>query len=172
MTKDIFKDSRFTKKQYMDGLIQASGNAESVADVKRAMKKDIGPDGVESFFSNMPKGSFGLEKGDIADETIHFFKPSSKDSIEFSTKRAMSRAPRDLAAAKKRARVQAAEARTQKILANMSKEDKKSFDNMGKAALELKGNNKGGLAKKTKSYSRGGLTKAGHNDMRKGGLFK
>ena len=164
--------AKFTNKRYMDALIEASGNSQSIKDIKRVMKKDRGADGVESFFSNMPKGSFGLEKGDIADETIHFFKPSSKDSIKFSTERAMSRAPRDLAAAKKRARVQAAEARTQKILANMSEEDKKSFDNMGKAALELKGNNKGGLAKKTKSYSRGGLTKAGHNDMRKGGLFK
>jgi|TARA_B110000285_G_C14954620_1_gene528531 hypothetical protein len=33
-------------------------------------------------------------------------------------------------------------------------------------------NNKGGLTKKTKGYTRGGLTKSGHNDMRKGGLFR
>ena len=34
------------------------------------------------------------------------------------------------------------------------------------------GNNKGGLAKKTKGFKQGGLAGAGHNDMRKGGLFK
>jgi len=32
--------------------------------------------------------------------------------------------------------------------------------------------NKGGLAKKTKSFKQGGLAGTGHNDMRKGGLFK
>ena len=34
------------------------------------------------------------------------------------------------------------------------------------------GNNKGGLAKKTKGFKHGGLAGTGHNDMRKGGLFK
>ena len=34
------------------------------------------------------------------------------------------------------------------------------------------GNNKGGLAKKTKGFKHGGLVRTGHNDMRKGGLFK
>ena len=34
------------------------------------------------------------------------------------------------------------------------------------------GNNKGGLAKKTKGFKQGGLAGQGHNDMRKGGLFK
>jgi len=34
------------------------------------------------------------------------------------------------------------------------------------------GNNKGGLAKKTKGFKQGGLVGQGHNDMRKGGLFK
>ena len=34
------------------------------------------------------------------------------------------------------------------------------------------GNNKGGLAKKTKGFKQGGLAGTGHNDMRKGGLFK
>ena len=33
-------------------------------------------------------------------------------------------------------------------------------------------NNKGGLAKKTKGFKQGGLAGQGHNDMRKGGLFK
>ena len=33
-------------------------------------------------------------------------------------------------------------------------------------------NNKGGLAKKTKGFKHGGLAGQGHNDMRKGGLFK
>ena len=38
---------------------------------------------------------------------------------------------------------------------------------------EAQEKNKGEVVtKKTKSYSRGGLTKMGHNDMRKGGLFK
>ena len=32
--------------------------------------------------------------------------------------------------------------------------------------------NKGGLAKKTKGFKQGGLAGTGHNDMRKGGLFK
>ena len=164
--------AKFTNKRYMDALIEASGNSQSIKDIKRVMKKDRGADGVESFFSSMPKGSFGMEKGDVADETIYFFKPSSKDNIKFETERAMRTAPNRATAARKKARVQAAEARTQKILDGMSDEDKKSFDNLGTAARELKGNNKGGLAKKTKSYSRGGLTKAGHNDMRKGGLFK
>jgi len=34
------------------------------------------------------------------------------------------------------------------------------------------GNSKGGLAKKTKGFKHGGLAGQGHNDMRKGGLFK
>ena len=34
------------------------------------------------------------------------------------------------------------------------------------------GNNKGGLAKKTKGFKHGGLAGTGHNDMRKGGLFR
>ena len=34
------------------------------------------------------------------------------------------------------------------------------------------GNNKGGLAKKTKGFKQGGLAGTGHNDMRKGGLFR
>tara|TARA_R100000908_G_C3659625_1_gene87505 strand:+ start:232 stop:627 length:396 start_codon:yes stop_codon:yes gene_type:complete len=34
------------------------------------------------------------------------------------------------------------------------------------------GKNRGGLAKKTKGFKQGGLAGTGHNDMRKGGLFK
>ncbi len=34
------------------------------------------------------------------------------------------------------------------------------------------GKNRGGLAKKTKDFKQGGLAGTGHNDMRKGGLFK
>ena len=42
----------------------------------------------------------------------------------------------------------------------------------GKPVPMPKGNNKGGLAKKTKGFKQGGLAGQGHNDMRKGGLFK
>ena len=47
------------------------------------------------------------------------------------------------------------------------------FADLVKAARELHmGKNKGGLAKKTKGFKQGGLAGTGHNDMRKGGLFR
>ena len=163
---------KYTNKQYMDLLIKASGSEDLVKHVKRVMKKDRGVDGLELFFSNMPKGSFGLEKGDIADETIYFRKPDSKEIIAFNTKRAMSRAPENLAEAKLRARKEKAQKRTKKILDNMDEDLKASFLNLSKSNAELNKNKGGVVTKKTKGYTRGGLTKMGHNDMRKEGFFR
>ena len=143
--------AKFTKKQYMDALIKATGDSLRIGDIKQVMKKDLGADGFESFFSSMPKGSFGVRKGDIADETIYFHEPTSKSKIKTRSENAMLTAPNRATAARKRAKVKAAKARTQKILDSMSDENKKSFDDLGDGVLELKGNNKGGLAKKTKS---------------------
>ena len=164
--------AKYTKKQYMDGLIKASGDEDTVENIKRIMKKDLGADEFESFFSSMPKRSFGLEKGDVADETIYFFPAGSKENISIDTERAMLRAPKNLSEAKKKARKKAAQARTQKILDNMSEEALAGFTNISKAGAELNKNKGGVVTKKTKGYTRGGLTKSGHNDMRKGGLFR
>jgi len=145
--------ARFTKKQYMDALIENSGNAINIEEVKKVMKKDLGEEGFNSFFSSMPNDSFGIEDGEVADETIHFRQGASKAIQESRTKRAKAQRPK----------------------LRPKPEDKISagFANLSKAYNELSsGNNKGGLAKKTKGFKQGGLAGQGHNDMRKGGLFK
>ena len=145
--------ARFTKKQYMDALIENSGNAINIEEVKKVMKKDLGEEGFNSFFSSMPNDSFGIEDGEVADETIHFRQGASKAIQESRTKRANAQRPK----------------------LRPKPEDKISagFANLSKAYNELSsGNNKGGLAKKTKGFKQGGLAGQGHNDMRKGGLFK
>ena len=145
--------ARFTKKQYMDALIENSGNAINIEEVKKVMKKDLGEKGFNSFFSSMPNDSFGIEDGEVADETIHFRQGASKAIQESRTKRAKAQRPK----------------------LRPKPEDKISagFANLSKAYNELSsGNNKGGLAKKTKGFKQGGLAGQGHNDMRKGGLFK
>ena len=145
--------AKFTKKQYMDALIESSGNEGGIEGIKRAMKKDLGEKGFNSFFSSMPNDSFGIEDGEVADEAIHFRKGVSKDIQKSRTERSMSRG------AKLRPKPE------DKISAG--------FADLAKAAAELRsGNNKGGLAKKTKGFKQGGLAGSGHNDMRKGGLFK
>ena len=144
---------KFTKKQYMDALIENSGNEINIGEVKKIMKKDLGEKSFNAFFSNMPNDSFGMDDGDVADETIYFRQGASKDMQESRTKRAKAQRP------KPRPKPQ------DKISAG--------FADLAKAAAELRsGNNKGGLAKKTKGFKQGGLAGSGHNDMRKGGLFK
>jgi len=145
--------AKFTKKQYMDALIESSGEDGEIEGIKRVMKKDLGEKGFNAFFSSMPNDSFGIEDGEIADETIHFRKGASKDIQKSRTERGMSRG------AKLRPKPE------DKISAG--------FADLAKAAAELGiGKNKGGLAKKTKGFKHGGLAGSGHNDMRKGGLFK
>jgi len=54
-----------------------------------------------------------------------------------------------------------------------SKMNSSAADSPGKGSDEpITKKNKGGLAKKTKGFKHGGLAGTGHNDMRKGGLFK
>jgi|TARA_R110000796_G_scaffold85497_1_gene185508 hypothetical protein len=145
--------ARFTKKQYMDALIENSGNAINIEEVKKVMKKDLGEKGFNTFFSNMPNDSFGADDGDVADETIYFRQGASKDMQESRTERAKARRP--------------------KLRPKPEDEISAGFANLSKAAQELGiGKNKGGLAKKTKGFKQGGLAGTGHNDMRKGGLFK
>ena len=144
---------KYTKKQYMEALIESSGDKNSIEGIKRFMKKDLGEKGFNAFFSSMPNDSFGIKDGDVADETIYFREGASKDMQESRTERAMSRG------AKLRPKPK------DKISAG--------FADLVKAARELHtGNNKGGLAKKTKGFKQGGLAGQGHNDMRKSGLFK
>ena len=145
--------AKFTKKQYMDALIKNSGNKINIDYVKDAMKKDLGEKGFNGFFSSMPNDSFGMDDGDVADETIYFREGASKDTQESRTERAMSQGPK----LRPKPRIELPE----------------GFDVLGKAVREIhSGNNKGGLAKKTKGFKQGGLAGSGHNDMRKGGLFK
>ena len=143
--------AKFTKKQYMDALIESSGEDGQIEGIKRVMKKDLGEKGFNSFFSSMPNDSFGMDDGDVADETIYFRKGVSKDIQESRTENAMAKGAK---------------------LRSAPKADDIGFGNIVKAAQELYGNNKGGLAKKTKGFKQGGLAGQGHNDMRKGGLFK
>tara|TARA_R100000544_G_C2198783_1_gene45586 strand:+ start:257 stop:694 length:438 start_codon:yes stop_codon:yes gene_type:complete len=143
---------KFTKKQYMDALIENSGNKINIDYIKDAIKKDLGEKGFNAFFSNMPNDSFGAEQGDVADETIYFRKGVSKSTQKSRTKDAM--------------------ARGAKLRPKPEVKLPSGFENISKAAQELYGNNKGGLAKKTKGFKQGGLAGQGHNDMRKGGLFK
>ena len=137
----------------MDALIENSGNEVNIGEIKKVMKKDLGEKGFNAFFSSMPNDSFGADDGDVADETIYFRKGASKGMQKSRTERAMSRG------AKLRPKPK------DKISAG--------FADLVKAARELHmGKNKGGLAKKTKGFKHGGLAGTGHNDMRKGGLFK
>lgn len=54
-----------------------------------------------------------------------------------------------------------------------SRMNSSAADSPGKGSDEpITKKNKGGLAKKTKGFKHGGLAGTGHNDMRKGGLFK
>ena len=145
--------AQFTKKQYMNALIENSGNEININEIKRVMKKDLGEKGYNAFFSSMPNDSFGIDDGDVADETIYFRKGASKDIQKSRTKEAMA------GGAKLRPR--------QKV------KTPEGFADLVKAAKELGiGKNRGGLAKKTKGFKQGGLAGTGHNDMRKGGLFK
>tara|TARA_R100000541_G_C1842070_1_gene76112 strand:+ start:49 stop:486 length:438 start_codon:yes stop_codon:yes gene_type:complete len=144
--------AKFTKKQYMNALIENSGNEINIGEIKRVMKKDLGEKGFNSFFSSMPNDSFGRDDGDVADETIYFRKGASKTTQESRTKEAMSQRPK---------------------LRPKPKADDLGFGSFAQTMREMaKGNNKGGLTKKTKGFKQGGLAGAGHNDMRKGGLFK
>ena len=135
----------------MDALIKHSGNEIDINNVKDAIKKGLGEKGFNAFFSNMPNDSFGTDKGDVADETIYFRKGASKSTQKNRTENAMAKGAK---------------------LRSAPKADDIGFGNIVKAAQELYGNNKGGLAKKTKGFKQGGLAGQGHNDMRKGGLFK
>ena len=148
--------AKYTKKQYMDALIENSGNKHSIEGIKKTMKKDLGEKGFNTFFSNMPNDSFGIDDGDVADETIYFREGASKDIQESRTKRAMARG-----------------APLRPEAGILSPKVQEGVSNLAKAARELsRSNNKGGLAKKTKGFKHGGLAGSGHNDMRKGGLFK
>jgi hypothetical protein len=145
--------AKFTKKQYMDALIENSGNEVNIGEIKKVMKKDLGEKGFNAFFSSMPNDSFGADDGDVADETIYFRKGASKAMQKSRTERAM--------------------ARGAKLRPKPKDKISAGFADLAKAAAELaRGNNKGGLAKKTKGFKQGGLAGTGHNDMRKGGLFK
>jgi len=144
---------KYTKKQYMDALIESSGDKDTIEEIKRFMKKDLGEKGFNAFFSSMPNDSFGMKDGDVADETIYFREGASKDIQKSRTKRAMSRGA--------------------KLRPKPKDKISGGFSDLVKAARELHmGKNKGGLAKKTKGFKHGGLAGTGHNDMRKGGLFK
>ena len=136
----------------MDALIKHSGNEIDINNVKDAIKKGLGEKGFNAFFSNMPNDSFGMENGDVADETIYFRKGASKSTQKSRTENAM--------------------AKGAKLRPKPKVKLPSGFENISKAAQELYGNNKGGLAKKTKGFKQGGLAGQGHNDMRKGGLFK
>lgn len=137
----------------MDALIENSGNEVNIGEIKKVMKKDLGEKGFNDFFSSMPNDSFGADDGDVADETIYFRKGASKAMQKSRTERAMSRGA--------------------KLRPKPKVKTPEGFADLVKAAKELHmGNNKGGLAKKTKGFKHGGLAGTGHNDMRKGGLFK
>ena len=145
--------AKFTKKQYMDALIENSGNEVNIGEIKKVMKKDLGEKGFNAFFSSMPNDSFGTDDGDVADETIYFRKGASKGMQKSRTERAMSRGA--------------------KLRPRREVKTPEGFADLVKAGKELGiGKNKGGLAKKTKGFKQGGLASTGHNDMRKGGLFK
>ena len=137
----------------MDALIENSGNEININEIKRVMKKDLGEKGYNAFFSSMPNDSFGIDDGDVADETIYFRKGASKDM--------------------QKSRTEAAMARGAKLRPRPKVKKPEGFSDLVESAKELGiGKNKGGLAKKTKGFKQGGLAGTGHNDMRKGGLFK
>lgn len=145
--------AKFTKKQYMDALIKNSGDEGNIGEIKRVMKKDLGEKGFNGFFSSMPNDSFGIEKGEVADETIYFRKGASK--------------------AVQKGRTEDAMAKGAKLRPKPEDKISAGFAALADSARELGiGKNKGGLAKKTKGFKQGGLAGTGHNDMRKGGLFK
>jgi len=145
--------SQFTKKQYMNALIENSGNEININEIKRVMKKDLGEKGYNAFFSSMPNDSFGIDDGDVADETIYFRKGISKAVQKNRTEEAM--------------------AKGAKLRPRRKVKTPEGFSNLVEAAKELGiGKNRGGLAKKTKGFKQGGLAGTGHNDMRKKGLFK
>ena len=137
------------KNELLKFLIEYSGSEDNISAVKSLYKHQHGKEALQNALAKIPSSSIRGEDGITADEAVVFANPTSKKRQEYDTERAMSRG------------------------AKLRPRKKTGFDALGKAALEIsRGNNKGGLAKKTKGFKQGGLAGTGHNDMRKGGLFK
>ena len=137
------------KNELLKFLIEYSGDEDNIAQVKKIYKKEHGAEALQNALAKIDSTSIVAKKGTTSDEATLFREAKSEKIKARDTERAMSkgaklRPPPDL-----------------------------GFKNLSKAYNELaKGNNKGGLAKKTKGFKHGGLAGQGHNDMRKGGLFK
>ncbi len=137
------------KNELLKFLIEYSGDEDNIAQVKRIYKKEHGAEALQNALAKIDSTSIVGEKGTTADEAILFREAKSEKRKARDTERAMSRG------------------------AKLRPPPDLGFGNLAKAAAELaRGNNKGGLAKKTKGFKQGGLAGTGHNDMRKGGLFK
>ena len=141
--------NKIKKNELLKFLIEYSGDEYNIGQVKNIYKKIHGAEALQNALAKIDPTSIVGEDGTTANEAIVFRNPISKERKARDTERAMSRG------------------------AKLRPPPDLGFGNLAKAAAELaRGNNKGGLAKKTKGFKHGGLAGTGHNDMRKGGLFK
>ena len=136
-------------------LIKYSGNADNIAQIKSLYENQHGREALDKALAKIPSSAFQGDKGSTSAEAINFNEPDSSARTSRKTEQAMSKG----AQLRPKPRVK------------MDEETVKAFQALNAAKKELK-LNKGGLAKKTKGFKHGGLAGQGHNDMRKGGLFK
>ena len=137
------------KNELLKFLIEYSGDEDNIAQVKKIYKKEHGAEALQNALAKIDSTSIVAEKGTTADEATLFREAKSEKRKARDTERAMSRG------------------------AKLRPKPDDGFGSFAQTMREMaKGNNKGGLAKKTKGFKHGGLAGTGHNDMRKGGLFK
>ena len=146
---------KIEKDKLLKFLIKHSGNADSIAQIKRSYENQHGREALDKALAKIPSSAFQGDKGSTSAEAIYFNKPDSSKRQSRKTKQAMSKG------AKLRPKP--------RVIIDKETAEKFQALNAAKEELNL---NKGGLAKKTKGFKQGGLSGTGHNDMRKGGLFK
>ena len=147
--------ANINKDGLLNVLIKYSGNADSIAQIKSSYENQHGREALDKALAKIPSSAFQGDKGSTSAEAIYFNKPDSSARTSRKTEQAMSKG------AKLRP----------KPKVKMDEETLKAFQDLNDSREELN-LNKGGLTKKTKGFKHGGLAGQGHNDMRKGGLFK
>ena len=137
------------KNELLKFLIEYSGDEYNIGQVKSIYKKAHGAKALQNALAKIDPTSIMGEDGTTANEATVFRKPISKEKKAQDTEQAMARG------------------------AKLRAKPDDGFGSFAQTIAEMaKGNNKGGLSKKTKGFKHGGLAGTGHNDMRKGGLFK